>query len=151
LTNTSDAIRLIIADEAVHGYYISYTYQNALETLADDKKEMYTEFTYELLQDLYDNEVKYTRSIYDKISTDDINVTDKVLTFLRYNANKALSNLGYEPLFPSSSTQVDATILSALSPNGGENHDFFSGSGSSYTIAVTEEMDDEDWDLDDDD
>lgn len=147
LTNTADLIRLIIADEAVHGYYIGYKYQKAIEILPEDTKLEYKMFTYELLQDLYDNEVKYTRSIYDKISTDDVNITEKVLTFLRYNANKALDNLGYEPLFPSSTTKVDATILSALSPNGGENHDFFSGSGSSYTIAVTEDMEDEDWEI----
>lgn len=148
LTNTADLIRLIIADEAVHGYYIGYKYKKAVDNLSEDKKLEYKMFTYELLQDLYDNEVKYTRHIYDKISTDDINITEKVLTFLRYNANKALDNLGYEPLFPTSTTQVDPTILSALSPNGGENHDFFSGSGSSYSIAVTEDTSDEDWDID---
>lgn len=147
LTNTADLIRLIIADEAVHGYYIGYKYQRAVEKLSEDEKIEYKMFTYDLLQDLYDNEVKFTRSVYDKISSTDVNVTDKVLTFLRYNANKALDNLGYEPLFPSNTAEVDSTILSALSPNGGENHDFFSGSGSSYTIAVTEDMDDEDWDI----
>lgn len=147
LTNTADLIRLIIADEAVHGYYIGYKYQQAVNELNEDQKAEYKMFTYDLLQDLYENEVSYTRSIYEKISTNDVNMTDKVLTFLRYNANKALDNLGYEPLFPSSTTQVDATILSALSPNGGENHDFFSGSGSSYTIAITEDTDDEDWEI----
>ena len=30
LTNTADLIRLIIRDEAVHGYYIGYKYQQAL-------------------------------------------------------------------------------------------------------------------------
>ena len=31
LTNTADVIRLIIRDEAVHGYYIGYKYQRSLE------------------------------------------------------------------------------------------------------------------------
>ena len=31
LTNTADMIRLIIRDEAVHGYYIGYKYQKGLE------------------------------------------------------------------------------------------------------------------------
>ena len=31
LTNTADLIRLIIRDEAVHGYYIGYKYQKGLE------------------------------------------------------------------------------------------------------------------------
>ena len=30
LTNTADMIRLIIRDEAVHGYYIGYKYQRGL-------------------------------------------------------------------------------------------------------------------------
>jgi hypothetical protein len=40
-------------------------------------------------------------------------------------------NLGYEGLFPKDETDVNPAILSALSPNADENHDFFSGSGSS--------------------
>ena len=40
-------------------------------------------------------------------------------------------NLGYEAMFPASVTDVNPAILSALSPNADENHDFFSGSGSS--------------------
>ena len=40
-------------------------------------------------------------------------------------------NLGYEALFPREETDVNPAILSALSPNADENHDFFSGSGSS--------------------
>lgn len=140
LTNTADIIRLILADESVHGFYIGYKYQRGLGMLDPDSREEYKTFTYDLLQDLYDNEVKYTRDIYDEIG-----LTDQVLPFLRYNANKALANLGYEPLFPSTSTNVNASVLSALSPNGGESHDFFSGSGSSYTVGVAEDVDDSDW------
>ena len=33
LTNTADLIRLIIRDEAVHGYYIGYKYQRQLDSL----------------------------------------------------------------------------------------------------------------------
>ncbi len=67
--------------------------------------------------------------------------------FLHYNANKALMNLGYEPMFPAETTNVNPAILSALSPNSDENHDFFSGSGSSYVIGKAENTEDEDWDF----
>src|SRR5690554_3864826 len=41
LTNTADLIRLIIRDEAVHGYYIGYKYQKGLEKLsAAERDEM---------------------------------------------------------------------------------------------------------------
>jgi ribonucleoside-diphosphate reductase beta chain len=42
---------------------------------------------------------------------------------------------------------VGAAILSALSPNAGENHDFFSGSGNSYVMGTVEEMEDDDFDF----
>lgn len=142
LTNTADLIRLIIRDEAVHGYYIGYKYQQAVKKLPLVEQEAYKTFTFELLMDLYDIEEEYAQEIYD-----DLGLTEDVKKFLKYNANKALMNLGYEPLFPKEVTNVSATILSALDPNSGENHDFFSGSGSSYVIGETEETEDEDWDF----
>ncbi len=33
LTNTADLIRLIIRDEAVHGYYIGYKYQRGVQRI----------------------------------------------------------------------------------------------------------------------
>ncbi len=74
-------------------------------------------------------------------------LTEDVKTFLHYNANKALMNLGYEGMFPADMTKVDPSILSALSPNADENHDFFSGSGSSYVIGKAVATEDEDWDF----
>lgn len=142
LTNTADTIRLILRDEAVHGFFIGYKFQRGLEKLSDIEKAEMQEYTYELLMELYENEVKYTQDLYDGIG-----LTEDVKRFLRYNANKALMNLGYDPLFPKDQTNVDAAILSALSPNSGENHDFFSGSGSSYVMGVAEETDDSDWDF----
>ena len=56
-------------------------------------------------------------------------------------------NLGYEALFPRAETDVNPAILSALSPNADENHDFFSGSGSSYVIGKAVVTEDEDWDF----
>ncbi|PRQ10849.1 class 1b ribonucleoside-diphosphate reductase subunit beta [Corynebacterium sp. 13CS0277] len=142
LTNTADVIRLIIRDEAVHGYYIGYKYQKALEKISAEEREEQKEWTFDLLYDLYDNEAQYTEDLYDPLGW-----TEDVKRFLRYNANKALNNLGYEGLFPADECRVSPAILSALSPNADENHDFFSGSGSSYVIGKTEATDDEDWDF----
>ena len=121
LTNTADLIRLIIRDEAVHGYYIGYKYQ---------KSQL----------ELYDNELQYTDELYAETPW-----ADDVKAFLCYNANKALMNLGYEPLFPAEMAEVNPAILAALSPNADENHDFFSGSGSSYVMGKAVETEDEDW------
>ena len=142
LTNTADMIRLIIRDEAVHGYYIGYKYQRGLAMADEATRQELKDYTYELLFELYDNEVEYTQDLYDGV-----NLTEDVKKFLRYNANKALMNLGYEALFPRDETDVNPAILSALSPNADENHDFFSGSGSSYVIGKAVVTEDEDWDF----
>ncbi len=60
---------------------------------------------------------------------------------------RLVNNLGYEGLFPADDTRVSPAILSALSPSSDENHDFFSGSGSSYVIGKAEATEDDDWDF----
>jgi ribonucleoside-diphosphate reductase beta chain len=140
LTNTADLIRLIIRDEAVHGYYIGYKYQLALAEQSQERQEELKEYTYNLIMELYNNECKYSADLYDEIG-----LTEDVKKFLHYNANKALMNLGYDALFPKEVTDVSPAILSALSPNADENHDFFSGSGSSYVVGKHESTTDDDW------
>ena len=142
LTNTADIIRLIIRDEAVHGYYIGYKFQQAYKQLDEERQAELKEYTFDLVYDLYDNEIDYTEDLYD-----DLGWTEDVKRFLRYNANKALNNLGFEGLFPADETRVSPAILSSLSPNADENHDFFSGSGSSYVIGKAEDTTDDDWDF----
>lgn len=142
LTNTADLIRLIIRDEAVHGYYIGYKYQLAVAESSQGRQDELRDYTFELLWELYENEEQYTEDLYDPLG-----LTEDVKKFLRYNANKALMNLGYEAMFPADTTNVNPAILSALSPNADENHDFFSGSGSSYVIGEIVDTEDEDWEF----
>ncbi|MBX4959924.1 class 1b ribonucleoside-diphosphate reductase subunit beta [Rhizobium lentis] len=142
LTNTADMIRLIIRDEAVHGYYIGYKFQRGLELLSEQRRREIKDFAFDLLLELYDNEARYTETLYDGVG-----LSEDVKKFLHYNANKALMNLGYEALFPAEACKVNPAILSALSPNADENHDFFSGSGSSYVIGKAVATEDEDWDF----
>ena len=142
LTNTADLIRLIIRDEAVHGYYIGYKYQLALAEQPQERQEELKEYTYDLLMELYNNECKYSADLYDEIG-----LTEDVKKFLQYNGNKALMNLGYDALFPKETAEVNPAILSALAPDANENHDFFSGSGSSYVIGKHESTTDDDWDF----
>lgn len=142
LTNTADLIRLIIRDEAVHGYYIGYKFQQAYNEATPMEQMEVKDFAISLLLDLYENEAKYTESLYD-----DVDLTEDVKKFLHYNANKALMNLGFEAMFPPEVSDVSPAILSSLAPGADENHDFFSGSGSSYVIGKAAETEDEDWDF----
>ena len=45
---------------------------------------------YKLLNDLHLNEESYTKMLYD-----DLGITEDVLNYVKYNGNKALSNLGF--------------------------------------------------------
>lgn len=141
LTNTADMIRLILRDKAVHGYYSGYKYQRGLEAHPDRRDEM-QEFTFALLEELYELELDYSGELYEPLG-----LMDDVAAFVRYNANKALMNLGYPARFAVEETAVSPEILAALAPSADENHDFFSGSGSSYVIGKAEHTEDDDWDF----
>ncbi|RCL01645.1 MAG: ribonucleoside-diphosphate reductase beta chain [Candidatus Tokpelaia sp. JSC085] len=140
LTNTADLIRLIIRDEAIHGYYIGYKFQKGLKKQTESTQRDLKRFAVSFLLDLYEIESKYTENLYDPVG-----LTEDVKIFLHYNANKALVNLGYEPIFPEEMCLVNPAILSSLSPTSDENHDFFSGSGASYVIGKAVATMDEDW------
>lgn len=142
LTNTADMIRLILRDKAVHGYYSGYKVQRGMEKYGQVKVVEMREFTFALLEELYQLELAYTRELYSPLG-----MYDEVAVFVRYNANKALMNLGYPDRFPSDETEVNPKVLVALAPGADENHDFFSGSGSSYIIGQAELTSDEDWDF----
>ena len=142
LTNTADLIRLIIRDEAVHGYYIGYKFQRGMERLSEAERAELKDFAFSLMFELYEIETRYTETLYDGLG-----LTEDVKHFLHYNANKALMNLGFEALFPDDVCEVNPAIMAALSPNADENHDFFSGSGSSYVIGKAVATEDDDWDF----
>lgn len=142
LTNTADIIRLIIRDEAVHGFYVGYKFQQGMHTATAQRRTELADFAYSMLTELYDNEIDYARDLYDPLG-----MTEPVLPYMRYNANKALSNLGLDPLFAAEDCRVPPEIMSALDPGAAENHDFFSGSGSSYVIGAQQPTTDADWDF----
>ena len=141
ITNSADIIRLIIRDEAVHGYYIGYKYQKKLERDKARHAASQGEIV-DLLMDLYNNESHFTETVYDQLGW-----AEDVKAFLRYNANKAMNNLGYEAIFPQEECKFNAGVMTSLDPSANENHDFFSGSGSSYVIGKAEETTDDDWDF----
>lgn len=141
ITNTADIIRLIMQDEGVHGYYIGYKFQKSREKLDQLNREKLDIAVYRLLDELHANELQFAELVYDKLGW-----TGHVKSYLRYNANKAMMNLGYPAYFPEHLATPEPAILAQMAIDGGENHDFFSGSGSSYVIGKAEETLDEDWD-----
>ena len=139
LPNVAEVIKLIIRDEAVHGTYIGYKFQLGFNELPEEEQEDLKSWTYDLLYELYENEEKYTEELYDEIGW-----TEEVKTFLRYNANKSLMNLGLDPLFPESAEDVNPIIMNGIS-TGTSNHDFFSQVGNGYLLGQVEAMEDSDY------
>lgn len=139
LSNVAEIIKLIIRDESVHGTYIGYKFQLGYEELSESEQEELKNWVYQLVFDLYNNESKFTQEIYDPIGW-----TEKVKVFIRYNANKALQNLGFDPLFPDTAEDVDPIVMNGIS-TGTSNHDFFSQVGNGYLLGTVEAMEDDDY------
>lgn len=136
LTNTSDLIKLIIRDESIHGFAIGFKFRVGFDKLNQNAKDELEDWVYELLQELYDNEARYTEELYDEHG-----LTEEVKAFLRYNANKALDNLGFSPLFPVE--EVNPIVLRSLGELT-ETHDFFSATGN-YAMVERKVTTDADW------
>ena len=139
LANVAEIIKLIIRDESVHGTYIGYKFQLWFNELTEEEQESFREWMYDLLYQLYENEELYTKSLYDGVGW-----TEEVMTFLRYNANKALMNLGQDQLFPDSANDVNPIVMNGIS-TGTSNHDFFSQVGNGYLLGTVEAMQDDDY------
>jgi ribonucleoside-diphosphate reductase beta chain len=139
MTNVAEIIKLILRDESVHGTYIGYKFQIGYNQLDEAEQEELKMWAFDLLFKLYENEMEYTEYLYDKLGW-----TNRVGVFLRYNANKALQNLGFDPLFPDTAEDVDPIIMNGIS-TGTSNHDFFSQVGNGYLLGMVEPMEEDDY------
>ncbi|MDR3191141.1 MAG: class 1b ribonucleoside-diphosphate reductase subunit beta [Lactobacillaceae bacterium] len=139
LNNVAEIIKLILRDESVHGTYIGYKFQLAFNELEEAEQDKLKMWMYDLLMDLYANEERYTHELYDGVGW-----SESVLTFIRYNANKALMNLGQDPLFPDGAEDVNPIVMNGISTTT-SNHDFFSQVGNGYRLGQLEVMEDDDY------
>ncbi|MGT2887905.1 class 1b ribonucleoside-diphosphate reductase subunit beta [Streptococcus didelphis] len=142
LPNTSDIIRLILRDKVIHNYYSGYKYQQKLAQLSPEKQEQMKTFVFDLLYDLIELEKEYLYELYEGFD-----LAEEAICFSLYNAGKFLQNLGYDSPFTEEETRVSPEIFAQLSARADENHDFFSGNGSSYVMGIREETEDEDWEF----
>ena len=140
MVNVAEIIRLIIRDESVHGAYIGHKFRLEFNSLALEEQEDLTDWVYKLTLNLYENEMQYAKELYNEIGW-----TENVRIFMQYNADKALMNLGIEPLFGVTAADVDPIVMNGLSTTT-SNHDFFSQVGNGYLLSDVEVMKDEDYD-----
>ncbi|MEN4335017.1 class 1b ribonucleoside-diphosphate reductase subunit beta [Streptococcus pyogenes] len=142
MPNTSDIIRLILRDKVIHNYYSGYKYQQKVARLSPEKQAEMKTFVFGLLYELIDLEKAYLRELYAGFD-----LAEDAIRFSLYNAGKFLQNLGYESPFTDEETRVSPEVFAQLSARADENHDFFSGNGSSYVMGITEETTDDDWEF----
>lgn len=141
LVNVAEMIKLILRDESTHGTYIGYKAQKDRNELSEEEQEKMIDWTYDIALELYENELVYTHLLYDNIGW-----TNDVDTFVKYNCNKALMNLGLDPMFPETEKDVNPIVMNGIS-TGTSNHDFFSQVGNGYLMGEVEGMSDEDYKL----
>ncbi|MBS0046372.1 class 1b ribonucleoside-diphosphate reductase subunit beta [Bacillus sp. 22266] len=137
LTSSGEIINLIIRDEAIHGVYVGLLAQEIYGKQEPDVQLEMRDFAVELLTELYDIEVAYTEDLYDAVG-----LTHDVKRFLRYNANKALQNLGFDPYFEEE--RPNPIVMNGLNTKT-KSHDFFSQKGNGYKKATVEAIKDSDF------
>ncbi|MED4172599.1 class 1b ribonucleoside-diphosphate reductase subunit beta [Halalkalibacterium halodurans] len=137
LMQSGEIINLIIRDESIHGVYVGLLAQEIFNRQTTDVQGELADFAGELLGLLYSNEADYTDDLYASIG-----LASDVKKFVRYNGNKALSNLGLPPFFVDE--DVNPIVLNGLSTQT-KSHDFFSMKGNGYKKAKAERLRDEDF------
>lgn len=138
MTQSGAIIYKITQDESYHGSAVGLTAQYDYELLTEEQKRVADEMTYELLEILYENEISYTKSLYDKLG-----LTEDVINYVQYNFNRALQNLGREDYFnpePYNPIVENQTNVDRL-----RNVDFFSGKADYEKSTNIKDIKDEDF------
>ena len=142
---SGEIISLILRDESLHGKYIGLLAQELLEEFDESDKSILQKEVFELLDDLMENEINYVNNIYGEVDNIKTNgIIDEVIKFMQYNANTALTNLGYELKYDVKENDINPIVLNGLSTET-KTHDFFSTKGNGYQKGKYEELTDEDF------
>lgn len=134
---SGEIISLILRDESLHGKYIGLLAQEIYDSFKEKDKLVLKDKMYKIFKDLMDNEIEYTKKIYNGSG-----LVEEVITFLQYNANRALENLGFDKYYEVG--EINPIVLNGLSTET-KSHDFFSTKGNGYQKGIYEELEDEDF------
>lgn len=131
MTSSGEIIDLILRDESIHGLYVGVLAQEVFATFSAEEQQRLQQEVLDFMLVLYDNEVVYTDSLYSTIGLE-----EEVKTYVRYNANKALMNLGFEPHF--AEEPINPIVFNGITTNT-KQHDFFSKKGNGYVRTLNVE------------
>jgi len=137
LMQAGEIINLILRDESIHGLYVGRLAQEVFETFSNELQEELTTWVHEFLLELYHEQNELVESIYDPVE-----LSHDVKIFVRYNANKALMNLGFDPYFEPE--DVNPVVLNGLNTET-KTMDNFSMKGNGYQKMKSEMLKDSDF------
>jgi ribonucleoside-diphosphate reductase beta chain len=137
LMQAGEIINLILRDEAIHGLYIGKLAIEIFNGFSKEKQETLTAWMQDLLQKLYKEQEELSETVYDPVD-----LTHDVKVFVRYNCNKALMNLGFEPFFEHE--EVNPVVLNGLNTET-KTMDYFSMKGNGYQKMKSVALDDDDF------
>jgi len=137
LMQAGEIINLILRDESIHGLYIGRLAQEIFEKFDDQKQEELKGWMFNLLHKLYKEQAELVETVYDPVE-----LTHDVKVFVRYNANKALMNLGFDAVYPYE--DVNPVVLNGLNTET-KTMDNFSMKGNGYQKMKSESVKDQDF------
>ena len=141
MIGSGEIINLIIRDESVHGLFVGILAQQVLERIPKEERKELTDKVYSTMLELFEFEKVYTKELYE-----DIGLYDEVMTYVQYNADKALMNLGLDTHFDVEDKDINSIVLNGLDTET-KTHDFFSTKGNGYIKALNhDDLDEEDFD-----
>ncbi len=142
MIGSGEIINLIIRDESIHGLFVGLLAQEIFDNFSKKEKKEMEQKVYDLMLELFELEKIYTKDLYDKL-----NLTEEVLKFVQYNADKALMNLGIKPYFNIKEDEINPLIINGLDTET-KTHDFFSTKGNGYIKTLRHgDLDDDDFDF----
>jgi ribonucleoside-diphosphate reductase beta chain len=137
LMQAGEIINLIIRDESIHGLYVGILSQEIYNNFNEALKEELKLWLLDLVAVLYETQNELVYELYGPV-----NLIHDVNNFVKYNANKALMNLGFDPFF--NHENVNPIVLNGLNTET-KTHDFFSMKGTGYQKMKTESLSDDDF------
>lgn len=146
MMNSGEIIKLIIRDESIHGVFTGLVYQDLLEVEDGYAKFAYKQLAQDFVEGFFEIEKEYVKELYAPLG-----IEEDVLTFVKYNADKALMNLGYDSLYNVEEHEVNPIVINGLNTET-NNHDFFSAKGNGYikSLNIESNTDETFWDVEED-
>lgn len=137
LMQAGEIINLILRDESIHGLYIGRLSMDIFKGFSVEKQAALKQWTIELLLSLMEDQMSLVEQVYGPVD-----LVHDVKVFVRYNANKALMNLGFDAYYEYE--EVNPVVLNGLNTET-KTMDNFSMKGNGYQKMKSEAVTDHDF------